>query len=203
MSKLAKIKAELAKLLIKYSVVKTDNGVLEYEGEDLVAGMDVYVTNEEGEKVAAANGEYITEDNKTITVKDGKVESIVDPIAEIDAVDEEEPKEEVIEEPKEDEPTEEPKDEEPTEEPKEDDKVELEDVNEAIDNLRKEVDELYKLVDSILKKVGETRDEADERLKKLECASQAKPAAEEFEQATRVQKTGDLKLDKFLSKYGK
>lgn len=203
MSKLQKIKEELAKLLIKYSVVKTDNGVLEYEGEDLVAGMNVYINNEEGEKVAAADGEYITEDNKTITVKDGKVESIVDPIAEIDAVDEEEPKEEVIEEPKEDEPTEEPKDEEPTEEPKEDDKVELEDVNEAIDNLRKEVDELYKLVDSILKKVGETRDEADERLKKLECASQAKPAAEEFEALSVKKDTGNSKLDKFLNRYGK
>ena len=87
MSKLQRIKEELAKLLIKYSVVKTDKAVLEYDGEDLVAGMDVYVTNEEGEKVAAEDGEYITEDSKTITVKDGKVESIVDPIAEVDAED--------------------------------------------------------------------------------------------------------------------
>ena len=52
MSKLQRIKEELAKLLIKYSVVKTDKAVLEYDGENLVAGMDVYVTNEEGEKVA-------------------------------------------------------------------------------------------------------------------------------------------------------
>ena len=78
MSKLEKIKAELAKLLIKYSVVKTDKAVLEYDGEELVAGMDVYITNEEGEKVAAEDGEYVTEDNKVIVVKDGKVESIVD-----------------------------------------------------------------------------------------------------------------------------
>ena len=191
MSKLEKIKAELAKLLIKYSVVKTDKAVLEYDGEELVAGMDVFITNENGEKVAAEDGEYVTEDNKTITVKDGKVESIVDPVAEVDAEEDEK---------KEDEPMEEPaKEEEPMPEDKKEDEVSLEDVNTAIDELRKEVDELYKIVDSLLKKVGETRDEADERLKKLECKSLAKPASEEFEALGKLQKTGNKKLDKFLS----
>lgn len=184
MSKLQRIKEELAKLLIKYSVVKTDKAVLEYDGENLVAGMDVYVTNEEGDKVPAEDGEYITEDNKTITVKDGKVESIVDPIAEVDAEDvvEEEPKEEeeVVEDPV----------------AEEEEKVSLEDVNTAIDELRKEVDELYKIVDSLLKKVGETRDEADERFKKLEEMSLAKPAAEEFEAISTSKK--DDKVSKFL-----
>ena len=191
MSKLEKIKAELAKLLIKYSVVKTDKAVLEYDGEELVAGMDVYVTNENGEKVAAEDGDYVTEDNKTITVKDGKVESIVDKAAEVDAEEEEK---------KEDEPMVEPMPEEPAvEEPTKEEDVNLEDVNDAIGEMRKEIDELYKIVDSLLKKVGETRDEADERLKKLECKSLAKPASEEFEALGRLQKTGNKKLDKFLS----
>lgn len=192
MSKLEKIKAELAKLLIKYSVVKTDKAVLEYDGEDLVAGADVYVTDENGDKVAAEDGEYLTEDNKVITVKDGKVESIVDKAAEVDAEEDEK---------KEDEPVaEEPVVEEPMpEDKKEEEKVDLEDVNTAIDEMRKEIDELYKIVDSLLQKVGETRDEADERLKKLECKSLAKPASEEFEALGRLQKTGNKKLDKFLS----
>ena len=193
MSKLEKIKAELAKLLIKYSVVKTDKAVLEYDGEELVAGMDVYITDEEGNKVAAEDGEYVTEDNKTITVKDGKVESIVDPVAEVDAEEDEK---------KEDEPMVEPIVEEPMPEDKKEDeeeKVSLEDVNTAIDELRKEVDELYKIVDGLMNKVGENRDEADERLKKLECKSLAKPASEEFEALGRLQKTGNKKLDKFLS----
>ena len=99
MSKLEKIKAELAKLLIKYSVVKTDKAVLEYDGEELVAGMDVYITDEEGNKVPAEDGEYVTEDNKTITVKDGKVESIVDKAAEVDAEEEEKKEDEPMEEP--------------------------------------------------------------------------------------------------------
>ena len=190
MNKLEKIKAELAKLLIKYSVVKTDKAVLEYDGEDLVAGADVFITDEEGNKVPAEDGEYTTEDNKVITVKDGKVESIIDKAADVEAEEEK----------KEDEPMIEPaKEEEPMPEDKKEDEVNLEDVNTAIDELRKEVDELYKIVDSLLQKVGETREEADERLKKLECKSLAKPASEEFEALGRLQKTGNKKLDKFLS----
>lgn len=190
MTKLEKIKAELAKLLIKNSVVKTDKAVLEYDGEDLVAGADVFVTNENGDKVPAEDGEYTTEDNKVITVKDGKVEAIVDPSAEVDAEEDEK---------KEDEPMVEPIAEEPKEdEPKEEEKVDLEDVNTAIDELRKEVDELYKIVDSLLQKVGENRDEADERLKKLECKSVAKPAYEEFEALGKRTNKFD-KVSKFLN----
>ena len=190
MSKLEKIKAELAKLLIKYSVVKTDKAVLEYDGNDLVAGMDVFVTDENGDKVPAEDGDYVTEDNKTITVKDGKVESIVDPSAEVDAAEEEK---------KEDEPMVEPtKEEEPMPEDKKEDEVNLEDVNTAIDELRKEVDELYKLIDGLMAKVGETRDEADERLKKLECKSLAKPASEEFEAISKRTNKFD-KVSKFLN----
>ena len=179
MSKLEKIKAELAKLLIKYSVVKTDKAVLEYDGEDLVAGMDVYITDENGDKVPAEDGEYVTEDNKVITVKDGKVESIIDKAADVEAAEEEK---------KEDEPMEEPtKEEEPMpEDKKEDEEVSLEDINTSIDEMRKEIDELYKIVDSLLKKVGETRDEADERLKKLECKSLVKFVLDEFEVLGRL-----------------
>lgn len=190
MSKLEKIKAELAKLLIKYSVVKTDKAVLEYDGEELVAGMDVYITDEEGNKVPAEDGEYTTEDNKVITVKDGKVDSIVDKAADVEAEEEEEKPM--------DEPMEEPIVEEPMPEDKKEDEVNLEDVNTAIDELRKEVDELYKIVDSLLKKVGETRDEADERLKKLECKSLAKPASEEFEAISKRANKFD-KVSKFLN----
>lgn len=183
MSKLEKIKMRLAQLLeesvvktpveVKMGVVKTDKAVLEYDGdEDLVAGMPVYVTNEEtGERTPATDGEYITEDNKTISVVDGKVESIVDPVAEVGGADEKKP----IEEPTEETPVEEN----PTE-VKKAEEVENPDGSEeptpdAVEELRKEVDELYKIVDSILEKIGESRREADERFKKIENASVAKP----------------------------
>lgn len=207
MTKLEKIKAKLAAILAQFSVVKTDKAILVYDGDELVAGMPVFVENEEKERTAVEDGEYTTEDGKVITVKEGVVESIVDPAAEVEAEDEE-PKEE---EPKEGEKLEEePKDgEEPVEgeepkegdEPKEDEKLEEEPVEneepkeDAIAELRKEVDELYKLVDSILDKIGETRREADERLTKIEKMSAAAPAAAEIE--------ADLKLSTISDKRAK
>lgn len=198
MSKLQAIKAKLAAMLeesiktpveVKMGVVKTDKAVLEFDGdEDLVAGMPVYVTNEEtGERTPATDGEYITEDNKTISVVDGKVESIVDPVAEVDGADEEKP----IEEPTEVEKAEEGADAENPdggEEPTPD----------AVEEMRKEIDELYKIVDSILEKIGETRREADERFAKIEKMSAAASAEQKLEEMTNptTPKTGDAKLER-------
>lgn len=191
MSKLQKIKEELAKLLVKYSAVKTDNGILEYDGEELVAGMEVYIT-ENNERVAPSDGEYKTEDGKVITVTGGKVETIIDTQEEVEAEDE------VNEEVKVEEQTEEEK----TEEEKTEEEVKAEDTDTKIDEIRKEINELYKIVDSILEKIGETRKDADERLKKLECSSVAKPAVEEFETYSTARNTGDKKLDTFLKRFG-
>lgn len=187
MSKLQRIKEELAKLLVKYSAVKTDNGILEYDGEELVAGMEVYITDENNERVAPSDGEYKTEDGKVITVTGGKVETIVDTQEEVEA---------------EDEVNEEVKVEEQTEEEKTEEEVKAEDTDTKIGELRKEINELYKIVDSILEKIGETRKDADERLKKLECSSVAKPAVEEFETYSTARNTGDKKLDTFLKRFG-
>lgn len=177
MSKLSVIKAKLAAILAQMSVVKTDKAVLEYDGEDLKAGMGVFVSNEEGERTPAEDGEYTTEDGKVIVVKDGMVESITDPIAEVDGADEEPVEETPVEEPKAEE-LEEPVEEEPKET-----------TEDAITKIREEIDELYKLVDSILDKIGETRDEADARFKKLEQMSAAKPAEEVLEGSTEIKLT--------------
>lgn len=193
--KLSQIKMELAKLLVQYSVIKTDNGILNFEGKELLVGADVYVEDENGEKVIATDGEYKTEDNKIITVVNGKVESIVEIEDDVEPTEEvTELEEEVVEDVNKEEVVEETNVEEVVEE-----EVKMEDVNTAIDELRKEVNELYKIVDSLLKKVDESRAEADERFKKIECASVAKPAEEEFEQITTFNKTGNPKVDKFLS----
>lgn len=210
MSKLQAIKAKLAAMLeeniiktpveVKMGVVKTDKAVLEYDGdEDLVAGMPVYVTNEEsGERTPATDGEYITEDNKTISVVDGKVESIVDPVAEVDGVDEEKP----IEEPTEETPVEEnPTEVEKAEEVENPDGGE-EPTPDAVEELRVEVDELYKIVDSILEKIGESRREADERFAKIEKMSAAASAEQKLEEMTNptTTKIGDAKLDAKLER---
>lgn len=194
MSKLEKIKAKLAQILAQLSVVKTDKAVLEYDGEDLVAGMTVYVTNEEGERVAPEDGEYVTEDSKVIVVKDGKVESITDPVAEVDA--EEEPKPEDAPEGTEGATGEDaPKEEEMEEEPVEDEPKET--TEDAIVKIREEINELYKLVDSILEKIGEDRKQADERFSKIEQMSAAQPAQEVIE------KTAEVKLSATSDKRAK
>ena len=57
--------------------VSTDNGELSYEGT-LEVGTAVYVTDEEGNQTAAPDGDYVTEDGRTIKVADGKVSEIVE-----------------------------------------------------------------------------------------------------------------------------
>lgn len=78
--KVAEIKdAEVAPTTdeVELGKVATDKGELSYEGEELTEGAEVFV-EVEGENVPAEDGEYKTEDGKTIVVKDGKVESITD-----------------------------------------------------------------------------------------------------------------------------
>ena len=63
--------------------VNTDKGELLWEGEgDLQEGMEVFVLRE-GELTPAEDGEYVTEDNKTIVVVEGKVSELRDPEAEV------------------------------------------------------------------------------------------------------------------------
>ena len=88
MSKINRLK--LAKLLLKFAEVETDKGLLTYEGE-LVVGNEVFI-EKDGELIPAEDGEYVAED-KTITVKDGKIAEIV----EINTEDEQPaPEEEVV-----------------------------------------------------------------------------------------------------------
>ena len=82
--KLSKIKAALARILAQFGSVTTDKGVLVWEGdEDLKAGDAVSIENAEGEVVTAEDGEYKTEDGKTIVVVGGEVSEIKDPEAEV------------------------------------------------------------------------------------------------------------------------
>lgn len=169
MSKLNKIKEAvkelMAKMMLDFTVVTTDKGLLEWDGdEDLKQGDKVYIpATEEGEqRKAAEDGDYTTEDGKVIKVVDGAVAEIVDTQAEVDGAEEQ---------PNEDEPN------------REDDGRESR--NEEIGKLREEVNELYKLVDSLLKAVGITRDEAEQMradIKELKEKPAAKPANEEFEE---------------------
>lgn len=66
-----------------FGSIATDGGELVWEGvEDLKEGDEVFVETEEG-RTPAPDGEYKTEDGKTIVVVEGKVSEIRDPEAEV------------------------------------------------------------------------------------------------------------------------
>ena len=92
MSKLQRIRAGLARLLAIMGNVTTDKGVLAWDGdEDLKAGDKVYIEDQDGNRTDAADGDYRTEDGKTIVVVEGVVAEIRDPEAEVAPEPEAEP----------------------------------------------------------------------------------------------------------------
>lgn len=97
---LAAVESELAaeqQAAAQYKSVATDNGVLVWDtDEDLKAGDKVYIEDAEGNRVAAADGDYKTEDGKTIVVAEGVVSEIKDVEAEV--APENEPEEAAAEE---------------------------------------------------------------------------------------------------------
>lgn len=197
MSKFNLIKERLASLLeeveVKMSTVKTDKAVLEYDG-DLKEGIDVFVSDAETEeRTPAADGEYVTEDNKVITVEGGKIVSIVEKEEEKPIEDEkpvEEPaKEEAEEEKKEEEPVVEPQ-----EEPKEEE-VEPSELEKKIVDLEEKVAELQKALEDMQKSI-------EEKFSMIEKMSAASPVAEEFEKTKTSKKTGNSKVDRFIERYG-
>lgn len=188
MSKLAKIKLELSKILASFSELKTDKAILYWPtDEEIREGLEVYVLDENGEYSEAPDGEYTDEAENTIVVKDSKVESIT-PKAEEPAEEITEVTEEVVAE------------ETPIEEVESPSGAE-EAVPDAIEEVRKEINELYEIVDKLVKKVAELDSrlgESNERLEKMSKMSAAMSAEVEIEQTNVVEKTNNKKLDAAL-----
>jgi len=79
MGKLNRFKAALLKAFTEFANVTTDKGILAWDGdEDLKVGDQVYIEDAEGNRTPAEDGDYKTDDNKTIVVADGKVSEIKD-----------------------------------------------------------------------------------------------------------------------------
>lgn len=182
---LKKVKTALMSLLLQYSEVKTDNGILYYEGEELVEG--IIVTDENNEPVA--DGDYTLEDGTVVTIKESKVEKITEPVAE--DTPEDKPAEEVNAEGE----TKDTPEDKPAEETKEDegkDNKELEDEN----TLTAEVEALKDEIKTI-KGVIET---LQEEIKKIAEAPAAAPVAEEFKNVTEVKENKAAKIASYLNK---
>ena len=163
------LKSKFMKALLKFGEVQTDKGTIYWAGEeDLKAGDEVF--NESYEPLE--DGEYQTEDQKTIVVVDGKVSEIRDPEAEVsDEPKEEEFEEEVI--------SEEPAEvviEEPVQE-------EVRDLEREMDELREEVAELKRALEAIKEQLAEPV---------------AEPVAEEFKK-TNVKEAKMSKAARILS----
>lgn len=192
MSKLGKLKLELAKLLASFSELKTDKGVLSWpvEGE-IEIGFDVYVLDENGEYIAPEDGDYVTEDGKTITLANGKVEAITEPETEAEVEPEPEPEpeaEETVE---------------AAEEPVAEPAVEPEAEVVEDDGIRKEIDALYEVVNQLVKKVAELEgktNETSETVVKMSKMSAAMSAQEEIE-TNAIAKSGDSAIDRKLKNF--
>ncbi|MBR1575859.1 MAG: hypothetical protein IJ654_05345 [Bacteroidales bacterium] len=96
MSKLQKIRAGLTRLLAQFGNVTTDRGILAWDGDDdLKAGDRVYIEDQDGNRTDPEDGDYRTEDGKTIVVENNQVAEIRDPEAEVAPEVEDEGREDV------------------------------------------------------------------------------------------------------------
>lgn len=200
MSKLELIKTKLAKLLLQFATIKTDKAVLEYDGEELAVGTEVFITDENGERKPAEDGNYVTEDEKIIVVADGKVAEILEKENEVEP-EEDAPADETNEEvtAEEETPAEEVSEEVVEEVPAE----ESNDLTERLTALEAKVEELIAIVEKLVEKSETDSNAVEERLSKIEKMSASKTIEEEFEITKTAKKTGDTKTDRFLERYCK
>lgn len=186
-------------LALKMGEVNTSNGRLVWDSEeDLKAGDEVFVfVDGEDEPKAAPDGEYVTEDGKTIVVVEGKVSEIKDPEAEVADEPEVEAEAEVTDETEvkaEEQPIEEPA-EEPIEEPEEEpetksDEERIADLEERVNAI---VSGINELINAIARLEGRI-EELEGKLAKVEA-----PAAEPIEE-TEVEEGKKTRLS-YLRKH--
>jgi len=100
---------------VEFATIKTKDGELTMEYDELSVGKDIFLVDDEGNKVAGPTGEYVLENDKVIRVEDGVIAEVKEAV---DAEEEEEKMEESKEEKMEMEKEEDMEDEEEMEEEK-------------------------------------------------------------------------------------
>lgn len=168
------LKTKIMNALFKFGEVQTDKGNLYWTGEeDLKVGDEVYFGDE---KEVAADGEYITEDGKTISVVNGFVAEITDPKAEVESKEEmadETTVEEVVETP-------------------------AENPDSKYDALVAEIDVIKRAIEDLKAGVADLKAEI-ESLKNSYNELIAKPASEPIEQEFSKVSKRDIKKGKACS----
>lgn len=95
-NKLTKLKLALQKLLVEYTALTTDKGILYFEEDEIKTDIQVYLEDENGDKQTAESGVYETE-TQTITVEAGRVKEIIEKTTDEEMTDEKTKKKEAFE----------------------------------------------------------------------------------------------------------
>ena len=184
MSKLNKIKEMLQTMLMQFSQLSTDKGLISWDGDgELPAvGDSIVIIDEEGNEVKAESGEYRADNGNIIVIEDGVVTEVRE---------EEEPVEKPVEEPVE-KPVEEPMAE---PEPKPQEEPIVEPI--AVPVIDPDIDEEDVKIAELEAKVKELETENEQlraKIKELEEKPAVKSASEEFERINHIERPKDKKL---------
>ena len=152
---------KLARMVMNLSEVKTNKGELISETV-IEVGSEVFIEDANDMLVAAPDGEYVTQDEVTLVVADGKVVEIKEKETE-EQPTEEQPKQ-PVEEPLVEEPVEEQPVEQPTEQPDEKDA--------EIAKLQSQIEELNSIIAEKDEEIGKLKAELEK--------SDSKPAEEQL-----------------------
>lgn len=161
---------KLAKMILNLAEIKTNKGELISETV-IEVGSEVFIEDANDMLVAAPDGEYVTQDEVTIVVADGKVAEIREKEPVEEAPVEEQPMEETLAE---EQPTEEqPVEEQPVEEaPVEDEK------DKRIAELEAQIEELNQVIVEKDEEIGRLKSELEK--------SDSKPAEEQLKSQKTV-----------------
>ena len=95
-NKLTKLKLALQKLLVEYTALTTDKGILYFEEDNIKTDIQVYLEDENGDKQTAEPGTYETE-TQIITVENGRITEIIEKTTDEEMTDEKTKKKEAFE----------------------------------------------------------------------------------------------------------
>ena len=157
---------KLARMVMNLSQIKTNKGELISETV-IEVGSEVFIEDANDMLVPAPDGEYVTQDEVTIVVADGRISEIRE--------------KEVNEQPMEEQPVEEPLVEEPVEEQPMDEPAQPDERDQRIAELEAQIEELNNIIVQKDELIGELR-------KKLE-ETDTKPAEEQLKSQKAEHKT--------------
>ena len=180
MSKLNKIKEMLQTMLMQFSQLSTDKGLISWDGDGELpsVGDSIVIIDEEGNEVKAESGEYRADNGNIIVIEDGVVTEVRE---------EEKPVEEPAEKPVE----------EPVEEPMAEPEPKPQEEPIAVPVIDPDIDEEDVKIAELEAKVKELETENEQlraRIKELEEKPAVKPASEEFERINHIERPKDKKL---------